>query len=253
MPEPAQVVEDLERHPELPPGSEERFFGYGVMGLPFRSGHLLGLRRFAASSIGPPYRSVWHRDPSGRWTFCQDQSPQLACTRYFGAEVDEVVEGPIRIDWTGPRRFEVRAPAADLEWTMELASTPVTRLLNAVASSLTERAWRSERVLAVMSRVAGAALGAGSCATGRPGAERSTLHGQPVEDVGGKQRQGDHRGHRPGADRAGPRAGTPAGPCHPAARGIRHRARILHRLADLTSTSVASPAVGALAQPASAN
>jgi hypothetical protein len=161
MPEPAQVVEDLERHPELPPGSEERFFGYGVMGLPFRSGHLLGLRRFAASSIGPPYRSVWHRDPSGRWTFCQDQSPQLACTRYFGAEVDEVVEGPIRIDWTGPRRFEVRAPAADLEWTMELASTPVTRLLNAMASSLTERAWRSERVLAVMSRVAGAALGAG--------------------------------------------------------------------------------------------
>jgi hypothetical protein len=44
---------------------------------------------------------------------------------------------------------------------MELTSTPVTRLLNAVASTLRDRAWRSNRVLAVMSRVAGAVLGAG--------------------------------------------------------------------------------------------
>jgi len=65
MREPADVVEDLERRAELPAGSEERFFGYGVMGLPFRSGHVLGLRRFPASSIGPGYRSVWHRDPQG--------------------------------------------------------------------------------------------------------------------------------------------------------------------------------------------
>jgi hypothetical protein len=28
MREPAEIVEDVERHPELPPGSEERFFGY---------------------------------------------------------------------------------------------------------------------------------------------------------------------------------------------------------------------------------
>jgi hypothetical protein len=70
MREPAAIVQDLERHSDLPPGSEERFFGYGVMGLPFRSGHVLGLRRFPASSIGPGYRSVWHRDPNGGWTFC---------------------------------------------------------------------------------------------------------------------------------------------------------------------------------------
>jgi hypothetical protein len=159
MREPAEIVEDLERHSELPPGSEERFFGYGVMGLPFRSGHVLGLRRFPASSIGPGYRSVWHRDPRGRWTFYQDQPAELACTRYFGVDVDEVREGPIRIDWTGPRSFEVRA--GDLEWTMEVASTPVTRLLNGAASLLPDRAWRSPPVLALMSRVAGAALGAG--------------------------------------------------------------------------------------------
>jgi hypothetical protein len=161
MREPAEIVEDLERHAELPPGSEERFFGYGVMGVPFRSGHVLGLRRFPASSIGPGYRSVWHRDPHGRWTFYQDQPAELACTRYFGSEVDEVREGPVRIDWTGPRRFDVRAGDGDLEWTVVVGSTPVTRLLNGVASALPARAWRSRPVLDVMSRVAGAALRAG--------------------------------------------------------------------------------------------
>jgi hypothetical protein len=161
MREPAHIAGDLEREPELPPGSEERFSGYGVMGLPFRSGHVLGLRRFPASSIGPGYRSVWHRDPDGRWTFYQDQPAQLACTRYFGAEVDEVREGPIGIEWTGPRRFEVRAGDGDLEWTMEVGSTPATRLLNGFGSLLPDRAWRSAPVLAVMSRIAGLALGAG--------------------------------------------------------------------------------------------
>ena len=161
MREPAEIVEHLERRSELPPGSEERFSGYGVMGLPFRSGHVLGLRRFPASSIGPGYRSVWHRDPEGRWTFYQDQPAELACTRYFGSAVDEVHEGTIRIDWTGPRGFHVRAGDGDLDWTVEVSSTPVTRLLNAVGSALPTRAWRSRPVLDVMSLVAGTALRAG--------------------------------------------------------------------------------------------
>jgi hypothetical protein len=107
MRQPAEYAEEIEREPMLPAGSAERFSGYGVMGLPFRSGHILGLRCFSASSIGPGYRSVWHRGPSGRWTFYQDQPAELACTRYFGAAVDEVRECPIEIAWTGPRSFEV--------------------------------------------------------------------------------------------------------------------------------------------------
>lgn len=161
MHEPARIVEDVERHAELPPGSGERFAGYGVMGLPFLSGHVLGMRRFPASSIGPGYRSVWHRDPRGQWTFYQDQPADLACTRYFGAGVDEVREGPVEIDWTGPRSFEVRAGDGELEWTIEVGSTAVTRLLHGVGSLLPPRAWRSPAVLAPMSRVAGVALRAG--------------------------------------------------------------------------------------------
>jgi hypothetical protein len=44
---------------------------------------------------------------------------------------------------------------------MEVESTPTTRPLNGVGSLLPARAWRSPAMLAVRSRVAGVALGAG--------------------------------------------------------------------------------------------
>lgn len=161
MREPAEYADEIERDAHLPAGSGERFFGYGVMGLPFRSGHILGLRRFAASSIGPGYRSIWHRDPSGRWTFYQDQPAELACTRYFGQAVEEVREGPIELMWTGPRSLEVSAGDGELAWTLELAPTATTRALNIVAGALPDRAWRSPLVLGAMSHSAGPLLRAG--------------------------------------------------------------------------------------------
>ncbi len=72
MSSPKSLVESIEFGPELPPGNEERFSGYGVMGLPFASGHILFLRRFPASSLGEGYTSVWHRNPEEHWTFIQD-------------------------------------------------------------------------------------------------------------------------------------------------------------------------------------
>jgi hypothetical protein len=44
MEHPRHLAERTEASPSLPPGTEERFSGYGVMGLPFRSGHVLALR-----------------------------------------------------------------------------------------------------------------------------------------------------------------------------------------------------------------
>jgi hypothetical protein len=87
----------------VPSGSDERFAGYGVMGLPFGSDLILALRRFPASSIGPGYRSVWQRGPDRRWTFLQDIAPGQACSRYFGPAVAEVATATIDIDWVGPR------------------------------------------------------------------------------------------------------------------------------------------------------
>jgi hypothetical protein len=130
-------------------------------------GFLSGLGTSSACAVllrprsAPATGRFWHRDPHGRWTFYQDQAAELACTRYFGSAVDEVREGPIRIDWTAPHGFHVRAGDGDLEWTVVVGSTPVTRLFNRVGSALPTGAWRSRRVLDVMSRVAGPALRAG--------------------------------------------------------------------------------------------
>ena len=62
---------------------------------------------------------------------------------------------------TPPRSFAVSAGSGQLAWTLELASTPVTRALNRVASLLPDRAWQSSPILAAMSRTAGLALRAG--------------------------------------------------------------------------------------------
>ena len=82
---PRQAVEAVQAHPLLPTGDDERFTGYGVMGVPFASGHYLALRDFVATSVGPAYRAIWHRDPQGRWTIHTTGAPELSCPRYFGS------------------------------------------------------------------------------------------------------------------------------------------------------------------------
>lgn len=60
--DPRTIIQGIERHASLPQGTEDRFSGYAVIGLPFRSGHVLSLRRFPASPLGRD-TSVRHRDP----------------------------------------------------------------------------------------------------------------------------------------------------------------------------------------------
>ncbi len=159
--EPRDEAERIEKAPELPGGSEERFQGYGVMGLPFASGHVLAMRRFPASSVGPGYTSVWHRDPAGNWTFYADTPPLNACTRYFGSDVERAVECPIALSWPAPRALRIGVAAAGLEWESELASTPATSALNTIARLLPAPLWKSRAVLSLMAAMAGPALGAG--------------------------------------------------------------------------------------------
>ena len=55
------------------------------MGMPFASGHYLALRDMVATSVGPAYRAIWHRDPQGRWTIHTTGPAELTCPRYFGS------------------------------------------------------------------------------------------------------------------------------------------------------------------------
>jgi hypothetical protein len=169
MAEPRELVNAIERQPSLPEGTEERFAGYGVMGLPFASGHILAMRRFPASSLGQAYTSVWHRDPDGHWSFYQDVPPEQACPRFFGSALAGALTSDIDLAWTGPRSFEMRIDGGDtLAWQVTLAPTAATRAMSAMAALMPGPLWRSPTVLRVMAAVAGVALGAGKLGmTGR--------------------------------------------------------------------------------------
>lgn len=155
---PASAAAAEAERADLPTGRGERFAGYGVMGLPFVSGHVLGLRRFPASSIGPAYTSVWHREPGGSWVFWQDQRDEHSCARYFSNALSETRKVDIELSWPDEATLRVVVPEVELTWTASLASTAVTHVLNVVGRALPERAWSSTSVLRTMGRVAGLAL-----------------------------------------------------------------------------------------------
>lgn len=163
MKQPADLAQQRETNSQLPPGPWERVTGYGVMGLPFRSGHVLGLRRWTASSISEGFTSIWHRDPEGSWTFYETAPSEVACTRYFGVGVDRVCTEPIELQWEGPKRLRVHTVRdSGVDWTIEVGASLVTGMMSAVGSALPVRVWRSPPVLGVMGHVAGWALRAGT-------------------------------------------------------------------------------------------
>jgi hypothetical protein len=149
------------QNPVLPAGADERFVGAGVMGLPFASGHYLVLRHFPATSFGPRFRALWHRDPAGAWTFYSTAPAQLSCARYFSsATTNEPVRCGIDVAWLSAWSMRVRLDEL-LDWQIDMRSTPATRLMSTVGARLPERAWTNRVVLAAVGRAAGPLLGVG--------------------------------------------------------------------------------------------
>ena len=125
---PRQAVEAVQAHPRLPEGDDERFTGYGVMGMPFASGHYLALRDFVATSVGPAYRAIWHRDPQGRWTIHTTGAPELTCPRYFGSVTATAQVPSISVSWRDDHTLDVTL-GDELSWRIELEATPATRMM----------------------------------------------------------------------------------------------------------------------------
>jgi hypothetical protein len=173
---PMALAENLEQRRDLPGGVGERFRGYGVVGLPFASGHTLAFRRMTSSSVGPPFTSIWHRGPEGRWTFYVDQDPEWSCPRFFGAAIDRVVTGAIELTWEGPLEVSLRVPDARFEWAVRLSADLRTRAITAVGLMLPGPVLSSEGVLSAMGEVGGQILGLGALALGG-----STPNGQTYQ------------------------------------------------------------------------
>ena len=175
MRSPRDWAEHSERHPEVPPGTEERVSGYGVMGQPFASGHVLGLRRWTASSVGDRFSSIWHREPDGTWHFYETAQPQFACSRWFGHGVRESTVVDIDVIWDAADRLHVVSPGL-VDWTLVLDSSPMTRVMSTVGGVLPLRAWRSPAMLGAMGAVATRTLG-----VGRVGMTGLTANGLPFD------------------------------------------------------------------------
>jgi hypothetical protein len=161
---PRALAEEMERRPGLPTGHDERFVGYGVMGVPFTSGHVLAFRRMTASSLGGPYTTVWHRDPTGRWTFFTDSEPTQSCPRFFGEALDDVVVGAIDLSWEGPFDLSLRVREAGFLWGVRLAADLKTRAMGALGRLIPASAWKSKTALSLMGTVGGPFLGLGEVA-----------------------------------------------------------------------------------------
>jgi hypothetical protein len=152
---PADAASAVLHNPALPPGDDERFAGFGVLGLPFASGHYLALRCIPTSSFAPGYRSLWHRDPAGVWTFYATSPGELSCSRFFSAATPrDAVQCDIDVAWVSPWSLVVGI-AGLLEWRLDLGTSASTRLMSAIAPRLPERAWTNPLALGALGRVAG--------------------------------------------------------------------------------------------------
>lgn len=157
---PQAAAEHVEHNAVLPHRPGEHFAGYGVMGLPFASGHYLALRRFPANTIGGPYHSVWHRDPRGDWVFYDDTPAMNSCPRYFDAALAHSEMARIRLDWTAPDQLHITVEGV-LDWTVRLDRTPATTTLSAIGQLLPERLWRSPAALTILGHLVRPLLRAG--------------------------------------------------------------------------------------------
>ncbi len=143
---------------------QEWFAGFGVMGLPFSSGHVLGLRCWSRSSVGPPYTSVWHRAPDGRWSFWSTAPAEVSCTRYTGELSDDTRQTDIDLRWPAADRLCVRSADPELTWDLTFRTTTTSRVLSAMSSRLPSWVTTRRGVLRVMGPTAGLVLGAGRLA-----------------------------------------------------------------------------------------
>jgi hypothetical protein len=126
----------------------------GRFGLPFDSGHVLGLRVFPQNDFAP-YRALWHRGPDGRWSIYVD-GPRLdtACPRYFGAACHVTGSARIGLSWDGPATLRVIMDSPALEWTLTATSTRVLALLNTMNAAMPLATWRLRSLVRARERLA---------------------------------------------------------------------------------------------------
>lgn len=139
----------------------ECFHGYGIMGLTFTEGHVLGLRHWQTSTIGPGYISIWYRNPNERWEFWSTQAPEASCNRYTGEAAAVTRRLPIDVTWISEDRLRIQAPDADLDWEVGVAPTFFSRTMSFAMGKLPGRLRTNRSFLRAMGPLGGRLLRVG--------------------------------------------------------------------------------------------
>lgn len=118
------------------------------------------MRNFPDNSFGA-YRTIWHRDPEGRWSIHVDGARlDTACPRYYGAACAHTGFAHIDVEWTGPASLRISMDSPALDWTLTAQAPPVLRALNAVSRALPNATWRPRSLVRARESLA-RALGMG--------------------------------------------------------------------------------------------
>jgi hypothetical protein len=142
-------------------GSAAHFTGYGLLSLTLESGDVISFSRVVASSMGPPYTCVWHRDVAGRWRFHVNIAPSRSCLRFLAPAACDVRVGDISLVWKSRLELSLDIRDARLHVGLRLATDVVMQALGAAAILVPAPIWRSAGALRAIGRGAGALLGAG--------------------------------------------------------------------------------------------
>lgn len=146
---------------ESPWEDHEYVRGYGVMVLPFSSGHLLALRVSPQNPFAP-YTSVWHRPPDGEWSiFVDGPSLEIACPRYWGPVAERTELANVEVTWTGPSELRVEVDEPSLTWTTSISAPTLRRAANEVNASLPLWTWKPDLLVRAKEWLARRVLGVG--------------------------------------------------------------------------------------------
>jgi hypothetical protein len=159
---PLQAVETPT--PPFPPDgpTPEELRGYGVMTLPFDTGHVLALRVFPETNHGS-VSAVWHRTPEGAWsTYVDASSPRRPPPRLFESVCRESNSTSISVTWPTVNRVEIGMTEPALRWSVQLRRSPFTRMVNRTLHRIPMEAYRCRPGLVTVRYMADRALGFGT-------------------------------------------------------------------------------------------
>jgi len=138
-----------------------RFTGYGLLALPLESGDVFAFRSVSQSSLGLPFKCLWHRDPQGRWTTYCDVAPSRSLAPYIAPGLGEVRVTDIELRHRGRRELAIEICAARLQVAVRLAANPLARALGAATAVIPESFWRLPGTLDALGHAVGLAVGSG--------------------------------------------------------------------------------------------